>query len=255
MNGDIFPVKDAFGQYMGRFYGGLYASTKALQEYVLRGLNRSIIWAPGRMVDSVDEMLASYQKNDNGTASHPAQPGKGALFPVIIVGMAKDYTASGPDQQSRQAGRRLVRITDAPDASVYGYRQAAGDVRVQVVIMAAESATAQSLAAQFCLFVGEVPNRRFRAKHVWNGYELEMPCLLENPDIIFAEVKNDNRNMTILAADLTLKAQIPYLDAPKLGEDNDGSSNNPPGYPVVVQVHTINRVTLVEHLIEPDPAP
>lgn len=249
MNGDIYPIKDAFGRYMARFYGGLYPDTKAMQEFVARGLQRSIMWAPGRMVDMVNEMLAAYQKNENGTASHPAQPGKGALFPVILVGMAKDYTPSGPDQMSRQVGRRLVRIDDAPDASVYGYRQAAGDIRVQVVIMAAETPTAQSLAAQFSLFIGEIPNRRFRVQHQWGQYEIEMTTMLETPDIMFAKIDPENRNMTILAADLTLKVSIPYLDAPKPGEDNDGTDNDPPGYPVVIQVNTLNEITKVERTV------
>lgn len=250
MNGDIFPIKDAFGRYMARFYAGLYPDTTAMQEFVARGVERSIVWVPGRMVDQVEDMLAAYQKNDNGTASHPAQPGKGALFPVMLVGMAKDYTVSGPDQFSRQAGRRLVRLTDDDNASVYGYRQAAGDLRVQVAVMSAEVATAQSLAAQFGLYVGEVPNRRFRVQHAWGQYQLEMTCMLENPDIMFAKVDAENRNMTILVAELTLKAVIPYLDAPKPGDDNDGSDNTPPGYPVVIEVHTLNEVTKVAHVVK-----
>lgn len=249
MNGDLFPLQSAFSQYMVRFYRGIYPSTKALDEFVARGSELSLQWVPGRMVDKVQDMLAAYQKNDNSTASRPHVPGKGALFPMILVGMAKDYTASGPDQQSRQVGRQLVRIEDDPDGSVYGYRQGAGDVRVQVVILAAEVATAHSLAAQFSLFVGEIPNRRFRVAHKWGQYDFDMPCMLENPDIMFSKIDPEDQNMTILAADLTLKAVIPYFDAPKAGEDNDGTSNNPPGYPVVQEVHVLNEVTRNSYVV------
>lgn len=240
MNGDFFPLKQAFSEYLRRFYAGLYPDTPAMQEFVARGIERAIVWAPDRMVDAAEEMLASYRKNANATQ------GANSLFPVIIVGMAKDYAPTTGDWGARQVGRRLVHLVEPTDAdpspSVYGYRQAMGDVRTQVVIFAAESATARSIAAQFALFVGERHNRRFYCRHTWGQYRFDMPCMLETPDLMFANVQTDQPNITVLAGDLDLKATFPYLDAPKPGEPNDGSAHNPPGYPVLAGVEVINNV-------------
>lgn len=237
MNGDLFPVKEGFSAYMRRWYEGIFPSTAALEAYITRGIQRSIVWAPGRMIDAATDMLSSYQKNDNSPTA-----GAGALFPIVILAMAKDYTPTGGDWGGRQVGRRLVRLSDEEGSSIYGYRQAMGDVRAQVVIIAAEEASARSLAAQFCLFVGEIPNRRFTAPYKWGQYTLDMPVMLETPDTIFQSIPDDQKNITILAADLTLKATIPYLDAPKPNELNDGTDNNPPGYPHVIEVEAIDKV-------------
>ncbi|MNI93545.1 hypothetical protein D3C73_1515140 [compost metagenome] len=59
--------------------------------------------------------------------------------------------------------------------------------------------------------------------------------MIENPDLMFGSA-GTSKTMTILLADLTLKVTMPYLDAPKPGEANDGTTNNPPGYPVVSSV-------------------
>lgn len=240
MNGDLFPIREAVSQYMARFYAGVQADTLALQEFKARGVNRCLMWAPDRMVDSVEDMLRSYQKNDNDGPVNA-----NAKLPVMFLAMSKDYIPTGGDWGGRQLGRQLMYLTDEPDASVYGYRQAMGDVRVQVCILCAESQSARSLAAQFALFVGEIPNRRMTALHQWGQYTLEMPAMLETPDIMFSDVKAEQPNVTILVADLTLKILIPYLDAPGEGEPNDGTDHNPPGYPTVQQVDVYDHVSTV----------
>lgn len=244
MNGDFFPLKQAFSEYMVRWYETLYPDTKAIEEFVGRGLPRSIVWAADRMVDQVEDMLKSYQKNSNTVVPGDVSPGRNALFPVVILGMAKDYMPAGPDQGGRQVGRRLIQIEEG--GSIYGYRQAMGEIRVQVVMMAAESASARSMASQFSLFVGEIPNRRFYAKHTFGQYEVVMPCMLETPDIMFSIIPTDNQNMTVLACDLTLKTVTPYFDAPREGQPNDGSANNPPGYPTVAEVSSLDKNVNVE---------
>lgn len=250
MNGSFHDLKVAFGQYVGRFYAGLYPDTPALKEFTERGLVKSIVWAPGRMVDEVEKQLQAYQKNDNRKPGDPPQPGRNALFPVMVLAMSKDYVPTGGDFGGRQVHRQLVALEARDGASVYGYRQAMGDIRVQVVIMAAETGSAQSLAAQFSLFVGQVPNRRFRVLSKWGQYTLDMPCMLETPDIMFSKIDPENQGMTILAADLTLKAVLPYLDAPAPGEDNDGTANDPPGYPTVERFDCLNEVTRDIRVVE-----
>lgn len=245
-NGDFFPLKKAFSGYMREFYKRIYPDTPALQEYVERGLSRSVMWAAGRMVDAVTDMLDSYRKNENS-----ATPDRGALLPVIFVAMARDYTPTTGDVGGRQVGRQLVSFSDAIGASVYGYRQAMGDIRTQIAICAADEASARSIAAQFCLWIGEIPNRRFKVQHTFGQYTIELTAMIDTPDTIFQSVDSGQKNMTILVGDFNLRTAIPYFDAPKLGEQNDGSTNNPPGYPTVtgVAVTNINALTETEVLL------
>lgn len=244
MNGDFFPLKVGFSEYMVRWYRALYPDTAAVKEFVERGESRSIVWAADRMVDQVEDMLKSYQKNNNTAELGDVSPGRNALFPVVVLAMSKDYMPAGPDQGGRQVGRRLIQLEEG--GSIYGYRQAMGEIRVQVVIMAAESASARSLASQFSLFVGEIPNRRFSSIHKFGQYDLTIPCMLETPDIMFSQIQTDNQNMTVLACDLTLKTVTPYFDAPRDGEANDGTDNNPPGYPSVAQINALDQNVNVE---------
>lgn len=246
MNGNLFPVKHGFATYMIGWYDRLFSDTKAVTEFAARGHQKAMMFAPGRMVDAVEEMLKSYQKNQNSST-----PGDSARFPIVIIGMAKDYVPTTGDWGGRQVGRKLVSFLEAtvedPNPSVYGYRQAMGDVRTQVAIMAAEEATAKSLATQFVLWVGDIPNRRFTANFVWGQYTLAMPVMIENPDILFTKQDlPDSKNMTILVADVDLKCVFPYPDAPKEGEPNDGSTHIPPGYPVVDTVVASDQVSLMD---------
>lgn len=242
MNGNLFPVKEGFAKYMIDWYGKLFVDTNAISEFASRGHEKCIMFAPGRMVDTVEEMLKSYQRNTNSTTA-----GSNSKLPIILIGMAKDYIPTGGDWGGRQVGRKMVKFTDAEDASMYGYRQAMGDVRTQIAIIAAEEGSAKGLATQLALFVGDIPNRRFTANFVWGEYTLEMPVMIENPDIVFARQDiQETKNMTVLVADIDLKCVFPYPDAPKDDEPNDGSDHNPPGYPVVSVVVSSDEVALVD---------
>lgn len=233
----LLPIKNAFSVWMRGWYDGLFATTNGLTEFVARGHEKSLMWAPGRMVDAAEEMLASYRRNSNSDT-----PGANSLFPIVMLAMAKDYVPTGADWGGRQVSRKEVSIEDTDGSSVYGYRQAMGDLRSQIVIIATEEATAKSLAAQFCLYAGDIAKRRFYANFTFGEYVIPMPVMMENPDLMFMEVKTDAKNMTILAADVDLKITVPFFDAPKVTGDpevddpNDGSSHNPKGYPVVKKV-------------------
>ncbi|OCX15403.1 hypothetical protein BBI09_16680 [Stutzerimonas xanthomarina] len=240
MNGDLFPLKQAFGKCMERWYSALHGDTQAVVEFAQRGVAKCVKLAPGRMIDDVEAMIASYQKDQQGPR------GANALLPVVLVAMGRDFTGTGGDWAGRQAPRKMVCLTDEPGASIYGYRQAMHDVRVQMVILAAEEMSARSLAAQLTLFFGDPGlNRRFYAKHTFGQYELQMPVMIENPDLMFA-VAGQSKTMTVLVGEITLKAVIPYLDAPKPGEDNDSTANNPPGYPRVTEISVVNGRSGIE---------
>lgn len=227
--GDLHPSKLAFAEYMARWYTTVYGDTKATEEFASRGAAKAIKLVAGRMIDDVKAMLDSYQRDQQG------EHGANSKLPIVFVALARDYTTTGGDWGGRQVSRRLVRLADGDDASVYGLRLAMHDVRAQVVVMAADEGSARSLAAQLGLFVGDIANRRFTAKHEFGQYTIPAPIVIENPDLMFGSA-GESKTMTILIADLTLKVSMPYLDAPKQGEENDGTANVPPGYPVVTSV-------------------
>lgn len=235
-SGFILPVKEGLGQYLRKWYDGLFPDTKAMQEYTQRGFSRAAVWAPGRMVDQAESMLESYRRNENGG---PA--GQNAVLPMVIVAVGRDMMPVNGDVGWQVGERMLIRLADDPDASVYGYRQGFYELRAQVVIAATEEATAKSLAAQFQLYVGSPANRRFDAIYQWGQYSLPYRVTIESPDVVFMAVQTDAKNLTMLAGDLTLRMGVPFLDAPKAGEPNDGTSHNPPGYPIVGTVHVESR--------------
>lgn len=235
-SGLLLPVQQAYSEYLKRWYAGLYPDTLSMQEFVGRGVGKSILWVPGRMVDQAEEMLEMYRKAALGAA------GANALLPVVLVAMSKDYTPV-PSEFGHQVGdRQMVALVDDPNASVYGYRQAMVEVRTQLVAFASDDKTAKSLAMQLDLFIGAIANRRFTATHSWGQYSLAMPTMVETPEVNWQAVANDQKNLTMLAGDVTLRTVLPFLDAPKPGEPNDGTSNNPPGYPVIVEVTTTPQV-------------
>ena len=235
LNGHFYALKDGVSRYAGRFYQSIYNDTPAVTEFKQRGLAASFLWAADRMVDAADDMLRSYTKNSN-SASGTVTPNKNSVLPVVLMAMSRDYIPTGGDWGGRQVPRRMVKLEGGPDASAYGYKQAMGDVRWQILVVAADANSARSIAAQFCLFIGDPANRRFVMPFKWGQYTLDMPVMLESPDIMFSNADLGRPNVTALVADVTLKVTLPFFDAPAGNEPNDGSSNNPPGYPLVQQV-------------------
>lgn len=253
----LLPIKQAFSLRMRAWYDGLQPTTNGMAEFVKRGHEKCMMWAPGRMVDAAEEMIASYRRNQNANVA-----GANSLFPIVLIAFAKDYVPTGADWGGRQVSRKLVAFEDESGSSVYGYRQAMGDLRAQVVIAAAEEATAKSLAAQFALFAGDIANRRFYAQYTFGQYTLPMPVMMENPDLMFMEVKTDAKNAVILAADIDLKITVPFFDAPRMAggqpgdpdtdDPNDGSDHSPKGYPVVRKVVTHGENSKVDSKTEQD---
>lgn len=230
------PVRIGFGGFMGSFYASLVPTTPALQRFVDRGLKKAIMWAPSRMVDSAEEMLSAWQKNDTNSA--PTTPPE---MPVILVAMAKDYMAAGRDFTRQVADSFPVVIPGDDKERVFGLRVAAGDIRAQIAIFSHESGTASSIASQFLMYLDTVHGRRFAARFTHAGVQSDWPVQVETPDVPFSNIQTDNKNITILVGDITLKASIPFYDAPKAGQPSDGQgtpgdSADPAGYPVVVEV-------------------
>lgn len=226
-----FGIKEGLSVFMVDWFNDLWPDTDQLTEFTGRPSKNAIMWAPERMVDSVEDMLAAYERNVNSST-----PNAGSLLPVVFIAMGKDNLPTAGEWGGRQVWSQWVRLVDDMCGSVYKYRQAAADIRVQFAIVASESPTARSLSNQLLNWLGTFKNRRFHWDYQWGQYTIKIPCMIETPDVPFQEVKTERKNITILVCDINLKAVIPYLRAPKVGEPNDGTTNEPPGYPVVTGI-------------------
>lgn len=217
------PIKQAFGEFMGRYYQGLTPTTRPMFEFVGRGFGKSVQYAPTRMIDAAEEMLAAWQRND--TDSAPTQPPK---LPVIIVAMARDVIPTGRDFNRQIADPEYVMLEDDPKGRMFALRTVASDIRTQVAFFTQDEPTARSLAAQFGLFLDATGNRRFAA--VFKnplGEDEEWPVVIETPEIPFISVRTEAKNLCILAADLTLKVTVPLYSAPGADNPNNDQSGSP----------------------------
>lgn len=222
----------ALGGYLERWHQCLVPTTPALTEYAARAFATSVAWAPGRMVDAASEMLGAWRRNDNiGKTS-------GALMPIALVALAKDYVPV-PGNHSRQiANETYVTIPSDPKERIFKLRQIQGLRRGQILIVASEEETARNLMQQLILFINAVENRYFQATYRFAGIDQPWPITIETTNIP-AEVAPDGeeKNLTLLVIDMHLLESIPLFKAPTQAEPNDGQGDgtpdNPSGYPKV----------------------
>lgn len=229
------PVKIAFGGFLGRYFESVVPTTKPLEGFVSRTLSKAIAWAPSRMIDAAEDMLALWMRTDMENA--PTTPPE---LPAIIVAMAKDYTPTGREYTRQVADRQMVMIPGDSKERLFGLRAVSGDVRVQIVIFATDEPSARSLAAQLLLFLDSTEARRFDAAYRFAGVDMAWPVQIESPDVPAMSIATGSKNLTVLAVDITLRAEIPLFDAPREGQPNDGKgipgTDDPAGYPLVQSI-------------------
>lgn len=237
------PVKEAFGRFMEGFYKEVVPTTEQMKDFVLRGFPYCVAWAPARMVDKADEMLAAWQKND--TQQRASSPPK---MPVILVSVANDYTPVGGDFGTQVADPIDVFLPGDDKNRYFEMKLVSGEIRAQVAIFAHEAATAKSIAAQFLLHLSSPSNRGFSATYPFAGVDNKLPVQFDVPDNPAMNIDTGSKNLTVLAIDLTLRCSIPLFSAPKEGEPNDGKgvpgTSDPAGYPLVQEVDQKGGPTL-----------
>ena len=242
-------TKKAFGHYLGGYYTSLVPTTPAMTEFCARGLKSSIVYAPGRMIDAAEEMLAAWRRNDNN-----GQPGSSAFLPVMIVALAKDYVPVSGDFSRQVGDDEWITVPEDEKGRIFKLRQMQGDRRAQLLIAAAEEESARSLAAQFCLWVASVPNRRFYATYRFAGLDHQWPVMIENIDTPAQSIQTDEKNLTLLVVDVMLRESIPLFRAPKGDEPNDGkgdgSLEDPNGYPYTRVIRITDEVVGTEMQVD-----
>lgn len=229
------PVKAALGGFMQAFYSELAPTTKPLEEFTARGFAQCVAWAPGRMVDKAEEMLGAWLKNDSAQA-----PGRLPKLPVILVGVAGDYTPIAGNMGTQVADAIDVQLPGDAKHRFFQMRLVAGELRAQVAIFAHDEPTAKSLAAQLLLFLSSPANRGFDAIFPYAGVDNRLPVLVASPDNPAMAIETGGKNLKALAVDLTLVCSIPLFSAPAEGEPNDGlgvpGTADPAGFPLTEQV-------------------
>lgn len=236
LNGSFIQQKEAFGWYMVGWFNQLYTDTPDAKEFRARRPAQAMQWAPSRMLDKVESMLAQYRKNENGP------PGATTKLPVVLLATDDDFLGTGADWGGHHTGFERMQILEG--GSWYDYRQDMHDRRIQVVIIANDGDTAKSLAAQLSAYMQEPHHRYMDAKYSFGQYVVPAPMQLETKRIDWMRIETDQKNMKILAGDISLKCVVPIFRAPADGEPNDGSTNVPPGFPQVVKVHNKQRMGL-----------
>ncbi len=241
------PIKAAFGDYLREFHEQLFADTPAMAEFAARPFAEAAVWAPGRMIDQVEDMLASYRKNDNSQAVKPKTP-----LPIMIACMAKDFVPAPPEFGRGLGDPVDVMIPDDPKERVFSMRVVVAEIRTQVALVAADDATARSMALQLHAWTSAIGNRIFYSTYKLAGIDDRWPVMLEMPDLMAMNSPTEVKNLTMLVLDISLRATVPLLRAPKSTEPNDGQGDgsnqdnqfapdyDPSGYLVVTEANGKN---------------
>lgn len=233
--GLITPVKAALGQWMVDFFAQFDPDTPANAEWASRPAAQAMAWAPARMVDSVEEMLSAWKRNDNSNGGGSTS----AYLPALFIAVASDYTES-----PGEAGRPLtdyMPITFEDDAQKRSFRvrMMSVDLRGQVVVVAPEAMSAMSIIGQLCMWC--VARRVIHAPFGFAGFTTNWPATILSADRMAIPTPLGEQ-MSILTLDLTIRASLPLFKGPTGAETTDG--NTPPGYPVVGQVTNAHDMTL-----------
>lgn len=234
-------VKYGFARWLNEFHQYFAPTTAATKEWASRPLERAIVLAPSRMIDQIEEMMGQWRRTDVS-----GEYGVRSELPVVITALAKDYVPIGGDFSMQVAREIYTMLPDDPKERVFKVRQIQGERRAQLVFIAAEEASARSMAMQFCQWISDIEWRRFAVPYVFAGFQQDWPVMLESTDVMVQAADFGQKNLTGCYVDITLKETIPIFIAPKAGEPNDGKGtdgdeSDPHGFPYVHQVLVSNH--------------
>lgn len=214
-------VKAGFGRYMGRFFNRLVADTKGLEEFKQRPLNKAIAYAPSRMIDSAEELVLRWQKEqgDDIKSAHNR-------LPIILIAVDRDFTPTGRSEHSFQVtDSPLTVMKSDPKQRAFKVRTVGATHRTQVLIASHDTASAKSIASQLMLFIDAFENRRLTIDHTFSGITEQWVAQVESADTPVMSIPTGIKNLVMLTIDLRIKTTLPMYEAPKLGEANDGKGD------------------------------
>lgn len=214
--GYLTPVKDAMGRWLGEWFAQFRPDTPANHEWATRQRARAMAWAPGRMVDAAEGMLSSWKTNDN-----TGKAGQSAFIPVLFAAIANEYTES-PNEEGRHLTDDIpFSFPEDPDNRSYLLSLLKIDVRAQIVVVANDPATAQSMLAQLSKWA--MSRQRFRASYGFHGFTSQWPVTIVQTERLAVPIPA-SENIVMLTLDLVLRCNIPQFTGPA------------EGFPVVEQI-------------------
>lgn len=225
--GILTPPKAAFARWLEDWRAQVYADTNAIAEWQARDpYANAVKWAPGRMVDAVEDMFSTYQREDNS-----GKAGRSAFLPVVFIAVAQEYT-----QSPSEAGRPLLdklAIGFAADTlrRSFRIRSLSLDLRAQVVVLSPDVGSTMSLIAQLAQWADA--RRTFHSAYTFAGFTSDWPVQVIPSDRMALSTPL-GEHVSAMALDLTLRVTVPQFYGPRSGEATDG--NDPPGFPVVADV-------------------
>lgn len=224
------PIKDGMGKWLKGFHQQFLPDTKAAAEWAARDPRTAMVWVPGRMVDHVEDMLSSWRRNANSGGASSS-----AFIPVVFIGLAPEYVES-PSEAGRQVVHRMP-VTIPADTLNRSFRARviSADIRSQIVVVTSEPMTAASIVGQLAAWATATPS--FTASFEFAGFATEWPVLILSAERMAVD-EPLGEHLTVRTVDLTIRASIPLLEAPKPGDATDGQGTpgddaDPPGFPVV----------------------
>jgi hypothetical protein len=232
----LTPIQLGLSAYMIGYHQSLIADTQFVQEFAARPVAKSIVWAAGRMIDSVEDMLKSWRQNENNPG-----PGMSSMLPVIFLALDRNYMPVLPEYSVAVPETPFV-FPDDELGRVYHCSTVTNEYKVQVVFVAPEMQTAHSLLVQWHTWLTQGPaGRRFYSEYEFAGFKTKWPCVLEAIDPPGVVNAIEQPNITILVSDMTVRATVPRFRAPGAGQQNDGKAA-PAGYPVVIDIESLGTL-------------
>lgn len=238
---DLFlPVKVGLGQYMTRFKQSLiviHNDSAAVQDFANRALPKSMVFAPSRMIDAIEDILSAWRKNTNDATKAQST----AFLPMIAVAIARDYTPASPSQGMMLGDAIDVKLPNYPDERSLKMELIRGQLRVQVVVIAPDDSSAKSLMMRFCHFVRRYQNRGFDAVYNLAGQNEPWFNTWDSQDVYPMSVPIAQTNIAIQKVDLLLNIAIPMVYGAASGQPNSGigagTPSDPFGLPVLTQIN------------------
>lgn len=234
------PIKAGFARYLAGYHQSIIPDSDGVAEFRRRSFANAFAYAPGRMVDDADSMLKAWRRNDN-TQSRKYAP----FLPVVLVAIAKDLTNAPSDWAQRIQGDAVpVQVDGDPLNRWLDLRTMPQELRVQVLFVASNINDAHSLFNQFRNWVTRLENRRFSVEYTLAGQKSTWPAVITDPDVLGSSIPSDAKNITLITADLAIKATIPLIVGAGEGMPNDGQGSgtqeDPYGLPLVKRVDVLD---------------
>ena len=240
-------IRDALGGWLGGWYGQLSPVTRQMHEYCNRGLSQSMAFVPGRMIDSAEDMLNLWIRNDTDSA-----PTKAMKLPVALLAVATEATPTGRDWGKGISDGEFVVLGNDIKERVFKLRTALKDVRCQLLFVAHEGDTTEAMATQFALWLDGYSQRNFDAAWQFAGLKTLWPVSLETTDVFPSRIATASKNLSMVTVDFTLKVTQPLFTAPRANEPNDGKGttqpdgivalDDPHGYPTTASIVAIPSI-------------